>query len=137
MKVCIRRVPLEDIRRWTNAYFASAEKRAKSVSLVEQQAEEDAVARCCHWGNFLGYGPTAKTHEKLLRTLPAGVYGTSNLFSGGEEIFSERLGPLETRETAWRRATHTGANNRLCRLLWTEEDVNGLSLANHVPQAQR
>ena len=53
------------------------------------------------------------------------------------EIFSERLGPLETRETTWRRATLAGANNRLCRLLWTEDEFNGLSLASSTLRDQR
>ena len=78
-----------------------------------------------------------KLTKKLLGLLPEGVYVTSNLFSGGEEIFSERLGPLETRETTWRRATLAGANNRLCRLLWIEDDFNGPRLTNHTPPAQR
>lgn len=137
MNVRIHRVPLDEVRKWMKAYFASAEKRAKSVSIVEQQTEEtplpNVAAGDIPWGTVL----RQKLTKKLLRLLPEGVYVTSNLFSGGEEIFSERLGSLETRETTWRRATLAGANSRLCRLLWTEDEFNGLSLASHVPQAQR
>ena len=137
MKVRIHRVPLEEIRRWTNAYYASAEKRAKSVSVVEQQAEETPLPNIAAgeipWGTVL----RQKLTKNLLQMLPEGAYITSNLFSGGEEIFSERLGSLESRETTWRRATLASANNRLCRLLWTEDDFNGLSLASLDPKAQR
>jgi hypothetical protein len=40
LKVRLHRLPLEETRMLMNAYFASAEKRAKSISVVEQQAEE-------------------------------------------------------------------------------------------------
>lgn len=137
MKVRIHRVPLDEIRRWTNAYFASAEKRAKSVSIVERQAEETPLPNVSAgeipWGTVL----RQKLTKKLLRLLPEGVYVTSNLYSGGEEILSERLGPPETRETTWCRARLASATNWLCLLLWTEDDFNGQSLASHIPSAHR
>ena len=137
MKVRIHGAPPDEIRRWTTAYFAAVEKRAKSVSVIEQQAEETPLPNIAAgeipWGTVL----RQKLTKKILRLLPEGVYVTSNLFSGGEEVYSERVGPLETSENTWRRATVAGANNRLCRLLWTEDDFNGLSLASYVPEVER
>ena len=134
LKVPIQRVPLEEIRKWMKAYFTAAEKTARSVSVVQQLAEKtplpNVAAGEIPWGTVL----RQKLTRKLLKLLPEGAYVTSNLYGGGEEIFSERLGPLETRETTWRRATLADANNRLCRLLWTEDDFNGLSLSNHAPR---
>ena len=37
----------------------------------------------------------------------------------------------------WRRTTLADANNRLCRLIWTEDDFNGLSLASYMPHGER
>ena len=137
LKVRIHRVPLDEIRTLLNANFASALEKAQKFSVVEQQLEEaplpNVAAGEIPWGTVL----RQKLTKKLLRLLPEGVYVTSNLFSGSEEIFSERPGSLETRETTWRRATLAGANNRLCRLLWTEDEFNGLSLASYVPEVER
>ena len=72
------------------------------------------------WGTVL--------HEKLtkrfLGLLPEGCYVLSNCYGGAEQIFSERIGPPNAREVAWRRAKIAGANGRLCRVVWTETDFN-------------
>ena len=106
-------------------------------SVVEQQVDETPLPDVAAGEIPRGTVLRQKLTKKLLRLLPGGAYITSNLFSGGEEIFSERLGPPETCATAWRRAMLAGANNRLCRLLWTEDDFNGLNLASHISQDHR
>jgi hypothetical protein len=57
--------------------------------------------------------------------------------SGGDDSFSERLGPPETREATWRHAVNVRANNMRCRLVWTDVDFNGPDLLRHGPQAAR
>ena len=117
----------------TSPQLRNGRSRYQSSSSRKRNALPDIAVGEIPWGTLLG----RKLTKNLLRLLPEGVYVTSNLFSGGEEIFSERLGSLEICETAWRRATLAGANDRLRRLLWTEDDFNGLSLASHVQKAHR
>lgn len=120
-----------------NAYFAVAERTTKAVAVVEQQVEEapfpNIAAGEIPWGTVL----RQKLTKKLLGLLPEGAYVVSTVYNGAEKALSEKLGPPESRETVWRRATLVGANNRLCRLVWTEDDFNGLSLASDVPPARR
>ena len=137
LKVRIHGISLDEVREWTSAYFAAAEKKAKSISVVEQQATKiplpDVAVGEIPWGTVL----RQKFTKKLLHLLPEGACVTSSVFGAGEKIFSEHLGPLETRERTWRRATLAGANNRLCRLLWTKDDFGGRDSASNVPPALR
>ena len=136
MKVRIQRVPSEEVHLLMNAYFTTAERTAKSVSVVEQQVEEmplpDIAAGDIPWGTVV----RQKFTKKLLGLLPEGAYVVSTVYNGSEEALSEKLGPPETREAFWRRAVLAGVNNRLCRLVWTDIDFNGLSLASDVPPAR-
>ena len=137
LKLRIRGVFLDEIRTLLHTNFTSVSENSRMLSVVAQQTNEtpwpDVAAGEIPWETV----HRQKLTEKFLRLLPEGVYVTSDLFNGGEEIFSERLGPLETRETTWCRAALAGANNRLCRLFWTEDDFNRLSLTNLRSQAQR
>ncbi len=137
LKVRIQRVPPDEVHLLMDAYFTTAEKAAKSVSLVEQQVEEtplpDIAAGNIPWGTVV----RQKLTKKFLGSLPEGAYVASTVYNGTEEALSEKLGPPESRETVWRRAVLAGANNRLCRLVWTDVDFNRLNLASDVPQALR
>ena len=128
LKVRIHGMSLDEIRSLMNAYFESAQKHGRSISIIEQQADAtplpNVIAGEIPWGTVI----RQKLTKKLLKILPEGAYLVSNSYSEGEEIFSERLGAPETRETTWRRALISGANNRLCRLVWKEVDFNGPDL---------
>ena len=127
LKVRIQGVSIEKIRLSTNAFLEGAQRRGKTLSVIEQQAELSPLpniqAGDIPWGTVL----RQKLTKKLLMLLPEGAYLLSNHYSSitREEVFSEKLGKAETREETWRRAVLAGANNRTCRLVWTEADFNG------------
>jgi hypothetical protein len=134
LKVRIHGLPLDEIRMLLNANFASAVENAKSFSVIEQQVDPtplpNVMAGEIPWGTVMRQKLTKKLLNSCLRALT--LFSTATL---GEEIFWEHLGAPETRDTTWKRAVIAGANNQLCRLLWTEEDFNGPDFLRQGPRA--
>lgn len=130
LRVRIQGISLDEIRSTLNVFLEGARSDGNSISVIEQQAEATPLPNVqageIPWGTVIRQRLT----KKLLMLLPEGAYLMSNLYSPktGEEVFSEQLGSAETREATWSRAVLAGANNRTCRLVWTESDFNGPGL---------
>lgn len=130
LKVRIQGFSTETLRELLDAYLAAVQKRHGASSVVEQQVPAsplpDIAAGEIPWGTVL----RQKLTKKFLYALPEGACVVSNLYGGDEEIFAERVGPPESREIIWKRAVLAGANNRLCRVVWTQVDFDGVD-QNH------
>lgn len=131
LKVRIQGISFDEIRVTMNVFLEGSQRDGHSISVIERQAESTPLPNVqageIPWGTVI----RQKLTKKLLKLLPEGAYLLSNLYSinTGEEVFSEHLGNAETRESTWRRAVLAGANNRTCRLVWTETDFNGPGLS--------
>ncbi|MHA3774471.1 hypothetical protein ACXR0O_23350 [Verrucomicrobiota bacterium sgz303538] len=126
LKVRIQRFSTETLRELLDAYLATVQKRQGASCVVEQQVPASPLP-----DNAAGEIPEGtvfrqKLTKKFLDALPEGACVVSNLCGGDEEIFAERVGPPESRETIWKRAVLAGANNRLCRVVWTQGDFDGM-----------
>ena len=140
LKVRIQGVPIDKIRYLMNSCFESEQRKGGTISVVEHQAEvtplPNVQAGDIPWGTVV----RQKLTKKLIKLLPEGAYLLSNVYSSvtGEEKFSVQLGNLATREETWRLAVIAGANNRLCRLVWTEIDFNGFRFPEgNLPKTRR
>jgi len=121
LKIRIQGLPPDEIHTMMVPYYAAVERTGGSLSVVEQQVAPaplpDVAAGEIPWGTVI----REKLTRRLLQHLPEGAYIHSNDHA---RKLSERLGPLETRETVWKRAKIVGAANRICRVVWTEKDLN-------------
>jgi hypothetical protein len=64
-----------------------------------------------------------KLTKKLMFELPTGAFIVSNAYYPHfGSVFAQRLGPLESRDTAWKGAVATGTAQRLCQVLWTQDE---------------
>lgn len=70
--------------------------------------------------------PGAIIRERLTRkfffNLPTGSYVISNICSNGRSIFAEQMGDTWTRVSSWNRARASAATQRLCMVVWTNEE---------------
>lgn len=62
--------------------------------------------------------------RKFLLSLPTGAYVVSNLYPNGRSAFAEQLGDGRNRMNSWNRAVAADAAQRLCQVVWTEEEFN-------------
>jgi len=125
LNVRIQNANLQTVQPIVHAWVHAAERDSKSLSIIQQTRAREPLPGPrdqIPWGTVV--------HTRLTRTLlvrlPEGAWVISNCYAGsGEPIFEQRLGPAHTRQAAWRLAIEAGANNRICRVAWTDVELNG------------
>ena len=125
LNVRIQNTNLEMLQPIIDAWVRAVQRDSKSFSIIQQHRPKEPLPDSraqIPWGTVV--------HTRLTRTLlsrlPEGAWVISNCYArSGEPIFEQRLGPSRTRQAAWHIAVEAGANNRICRVAWTDVELNG------------
>jgi hypothetical protein len=122
LTIVVEGVPPMTIEALLKPFVDSVHKRGGNLSIVQRDAaqapEGGLPADFCQ--------PGAIIRQKLTRTflfsLDPGAYVVSNLYANGRSIFAEQLGDKRSRKDSWVRARGKGADQKLCQVVWTEEE---------------
>jgi hypothetical protein len=130
LTVFITGVEKSVLQELLNPFIETSRKHHRQLDIVE--SEQDLPLRYDLPESYSGPGSLRreKLTRKLILELPSGAFVVSNCYSNLRSVFAEKMGPPATRLAAWNRAVAAGAAQRLCQVLWNEEEFITASSPN-------
>ena len=104
-----------------------AESAAEQGAQIEIGADEEAGPRIRDFGDAqIPWGTVvhARLTRELLCALPEGAFVVCNVTPGEVAVALGRLGPFVTRALAWQKARVAGLDGTMCRVFWSEDDLD-------------